>query len=79
MGKRDGLLRGMGGTKMFPVRKGGYARVRGSDAQIVYANRAGDARSVPGMAFPWIKNINGNYILFMHAKEKESENPGCKS
>jgi hypothetical protein len=35
--------------------------------------------SVGGMAFSLDKNINGNYILFMYAKEKETKNLRCKS
>jgi hypothetical protein len=79
MGKRGGILRGTGGTKMFPVQNAGNARMRGSDAQGVYAKRGGRREERDGNGFSMDKNINGNYILFMHAKEKKTENPGCKS
>jgi len=56
MGKRGSLLRGTGGTKMFPVRNAGNARVRGSDAQIVYANRGGRRKKRAGNGFSMDKN-----------------------
>ena len=51
MGKRGGILRGTGGTKMFPVRNGGNARVGGSDAQGVYAKRGGRRKEGDGNGF----------------------------
>jgi len=41
---------------MFPVRNAGNARVRGSDAQIVYANRGGRRKKRAGNGFSMDKN-----------------------
>jgi len=52
--------------------------VRGSDGECVHIQERAPCRAGQEWLFSRQKNIKGNYIPFMHAKEKKTENPGYK-